>query len=429
MSTEALLKRSQKAFLELSQMSSDKKNEALSLFADLMEQNKEKLLKANAKDLKREKGKLSSALYQRLNLDEGKLLQVVQGVRDLVKLPDPVNTVLAETLLDDGLTLQKVSVPLGVVGIIFESRPDVMPQVVSLMLKSGNAVVLKGGSEALDTNRAFMKIVEELNKKAELPKGWAELIVSRKAVHEILDYPEYVSLMIPRGSNALVQSIMKNTKIPVMGHADGICHLYVHSDADLDRALSLTIDSKTQYPSACNALETLLVNADVAKNFLPRLSEKAQELSLELRGCNKTKKILPKIKKASQKDWSTEYGDLILSVKVVRDLNEAIEHIHQYGSAHTDGIVAQETKVIEDFLNRVDSAGVYANASTRFADGFRYGFGAEVGISTGKIHARGPVGLDGLTIYKYKVRGNGHIVKDYTASGTKKFKHERRRRS
>jgi glutamate-5-semialdehyde dehydrogenase len=425
MDTEKLLKISKQSFLELSQLSLENKNSALGTFADLIEKSKEKLLKENAKDLKREKGKLSAALYQRLKLDEAKLSQIVQGVRDLIKLPDPVNTVLAETLLDDGLTLQKVSVPLGVIGIIFESRPDVMPQVLSLMLKSANAVVLKGGSEAIHTNQAFMKLVEELNKISKLPKGWAQLIVSRKAVHEILDYPEYVSLMIPRGSNALVQSIMKNTKIPVMGHADGICHLYVHSDADLEKALWITLDSKLQYPSACNALETLLVNAEVAKSFLPKLAAQAAELSLELRGCEKTKKILPKIKKASKKDWETEYGEAILAVKVVKNLNEAIEHIHEHGSAHTDGILSTNAQTIEEFLNRVDSAGVYANASTRFADGFRYGFGAEVGISTGKIHARGPVGLEGLTIYKYKVRGNGHLVADYAGPKAKPFKHQK----
>ncbi len=423
MKTESLLKISQKAFRELSQLRLEDKNKALELFAQLIEKNKSKLITENQKDLKREKGKLSSALYQRLKLDEEKLNQIVQGIRDLIKLPDPVNSVLAETLLDDGLVLQKVSVPLGVVGVIFESRPDVMPQVLSLMLKSGNAVVLKGGSEALCSNKAFMKIVAELDKAAKLPKGWAQLVVSRKAVHEMLDYPEYLSLIIPRGSNALVQSIMKNTKIPVMGHADGICHLYIHEDADSNKALALTLDSKLQYPSACNALETLLVHVSKAKEFLPLLDKAAKEQKLELRVCDKTRKFIPKNKKATSKDWATEYSEAILAVKVVKDIDEAIEHISTYGSSHTDGIVAQSNDAIEDFLNRVDSAGVYANVSTRFADGFRYGFGAEVGVSTGKIHARGPVGMDGLSIYKYKLRGQGHKVEDYIGSSAKKFKH------
>jgi len=423
MKTESLLKISQKAFRALSQLQLEEKNKALEIFAQLIEKNKTKLISENQKDLKREKGKLSTALYQRLKLDEEKLNQIVQGIRDLIKLPDPVNSVLAETLLDDGLILQKVSVPLGVVGVIFESRPDVMPQVLSLMLKSGNAVVLKGGSEALCSNKAFMKLIVELDKAAKLPKGWAQLVVSRKAVHEMLDYPDYLSLIIPRGSNALVQSIMKNTKIPVMGHADGICHLYVHEDADLAKALELTLDSKLQYPSACNALETLLVNVSKAKEFLPLLEKAAKEKNLELRVCDKTRKIIPKNKKATSKDWATEYGDAILAVRVVKDIDEAIEHIGAYGSSHTDCIVAQSPKAIEDFLNRVDSAGVYANASTRFADGFRYGFGAEVGVSTGKIHARGPVGMDGLSIYKYKLRGQGHKVEDYVGKSAKKFKH------
>lgn len=423
MKTESLLKLSQKAFRVLSQLKLEEKNKALEHFAELIEKNKTKLISENQKDLKREKGKLSVALYQRLKLDEEKINQIVQGIRDLVKLSDPVNSVLAETLLDDGLVLQKVSVPLGVVGVIFESRPDVMPQVLSLMLKSGNAVVLKGGSEALCSNKAFMKLITELDRTAKLPKGWAQLVVSRKAVHEMLDYPEYVSLIIPRGSNALVQSIMKNTKIPVMGHADGICHLYVHDDADVKKALELTLDSKLQYPSACNALETLLVNAAKAKEFLPLLDAAAREHKLELRVCDKTRKVIPKNKKVTSKDWSTEYGEAILAVKIVKNMDEAIEHIHAYGSSHTDCIVAQSLNAIEDFLNRVDSAGVFANASTRFADGFRYGFGAEVGISTGKIHARGPVGMEGLSIYKYKLRGQGQRVQDYVGAAAKKFKH------
>ena len=424
--TEKFLLKSKKAFLQLSLLSGEKKNEALRVLARLIEENKEFLLKENAKDLKREKGKLSSSLYQRLKLDEAKLVQVIEGVRGLIPLTNPVNHILNETLLDDGLELQKVSVPLGVVGVIFESRPDVIPQVLSLMLKSGNAVVLKGGSEAIFSNKAFMKIITMLEKECSfLPKDWAQLIVSRKAVHEILKFPQYVDLLIPRGSNALVQSIMKNTKIPVMGHSDGICHLYVDSDADLEIAISLTMDSKVQYPAACNAIETLLVHKSVAKDFLPILESAAKKAGLELRGCEKTRKFI-KVKAATQKDWSTEYSDLILSVKIVEDLNEAISHIQKYGSAHTDTIVSQDTKTIEEFFNRVDSAGVFANASTRFADGFRYGFGAEVGISTGKLHARGPVGLEGLTTYKYRLRGKGHKVADYIgAKPLKAFKHKK----
>jgi glutamate-5-semialdehyde dehydrogenase len=311
------------------------------------------------------------------------------------------------------------------IGIVFESRPDVIPQILSLILKSGNAVVLKGGREAVYSNNAFMKLVGDLNQRcAYLPEGWAALLDSREAVQAMLNYPQYVDLIIPRGSNQLVQSIMAATKIPVLGHADGVCHLYVHASANLKQATALAIDAKIQYPAACNALETLLVDEAIAAEFLPTFAEGARQANVVLRGCDQSQSILPDLEAATEADWRTEYGDLTLAVKVVSSLETAIAHINQFGSHHTDAIVAQDTAALERFMNAVDSACVFANASTRFADGFRFGLGAEIGISTAKTHARGPVGLEGLVIYKYKLRGNGQVVADYTGVNAKPFLHE-----
>ena len=423
---ERTLQAGKTAFLGMATLSTEQKNEALAQFAEIIAQHADFLLAENQKDIAQaEADALTPSLAQRLKLDAGKIAQLVQGIRDLIQLPDPAGQVLARTQLDDGLILEKITVPLGLIGIIFESRPDVIPQILSLILKSGNAVVLKGGREATQTNQAFMQLVDKLNAACPwLPPQWATLLDGREAVQQMLHYPQLVDLIIPRGSNQLVQSIMANTKIPVLGHADGVCHLYVHPSAKLEQAVAVAVDAKTQYPSACNALETLLVDKSVASSFLPRFAQEAQAAGITLRGCKDTLLLLPQIDPATEADWRTEYGDLTLSVKVVPSVDAAIQHINQYGSHHTDAILAQDPAVLEHFLNAVDSACVFANASTRFADGFRFGLGAEIGISTAKTHARGPVGLEGLVIYKYKLRGQGHIVADYVGTAAKPFQHQ-----
>ncbi|WP_303673778.1 glutamate-5-semialdehyde dehydrogenase [Vampirovibrio chlorellavorus] len=422
---EESLKQSKDAFLAMSTLPTAQKNEALAQFAAIIEANVDFLLTENRKDIgQAEQDGLTPSLYQRLKLDAGKIKQLAQGLRDLIQLPDPAGQVLSQTVLDEGLVLEKLTVPLGVIGIIFESRPDVIPQILSLILKSGNAVVLKGGREASRSNAAFMQLVDQLNARCPfLPAHWATLLDSREAVQEMLNYPQYVDLVIPRGSNQLVQSIMAATKIPVLGHADGVCHLYVHASANIEQAVALAIDAKTQYPAACNALETLLVDAAIAQQFLPQFAQAAKQAGIALKGCSATQAILPKIEPATEADWRAEYGDLTLAVKVVPTLEAAMAHINQYGSHHTDAIVAQDSDVLERFLNGIDSACVFANASTRFADGFRFGLGAEIGISTAKTHARGPVGLEGLVIYKYKLRGQGQIVADYVGEAAKPFLH------
>lgn len=424
---ESILHQAKEAFYQTATLTTAQKNEALETFAQIIEGNVDFLLAENQKDIEQaQQDGLTGPLYQRLKLDRGKISQLVQGLRDLVTLPDPAGQVLSKTKLDENLILEKVSVPLGVIGIIFESRPDVIPQVLSLILKSGNAVVMKGGREAKNSNAAFMSLVTQLNSKCHfLPAHWASLLESREAVHEMLNYPQYIDLVIPRGSNQLVQSIMAATKIPVLGHADGVCHLYVHSSADLKRAIPLVVDAKTQYPAACNALETLLLDAGTAPQFLPAFAKAASDASITLKGCERVREILPGVDPASEADWRAEYGDLTLAVKIVASLEEAVGHINHFGSHHTDCILAEDAETIECFLNTVDSASVFANASTRFADGFRFGLGAEIGISTAKTHARGPVGLEGLVIYKYKLRGYGQRVAEYTGENARPFLHEK----
>jgi glutamate-5-semialdehyde dehydrogenase len=317
--------------------------------------------------------------------------------------------------------LYKVSVPIGVIGVIFESRPDALIQIASLCLKSGNAVILKGGQEARQTNsELYQAICQALEATDVLSKDSVQLMETREEINELLKLDEYIDLMIPRGSNQLVRYIKEHTKIPVLGHADGICHLYIDRESDEQMALDVTFDAKCQYPAVCNAIETLLVHEAVAGSFLPRLRERLKEV--ELRGDERTRGIIS-VTPATEEDWATEYNDLILSIKIVSSLPEAVEHINRYGSHHTDGIITGNQAAAEQFMNLVDSASVMWNCSTRFADGFRYGFGAEVGISTNKIHARGPVGLEGLTIYKYKLLGSGQPVAAY-AEGKKKFTHK-----
>lgn len=400
-----------------------KKNEVIHNLIDLIDKNRKLILVENEKDLlKGEQEKLSQVLLKRLILDEAKIDDMLEGLNDVLKLSDPAGKIQAKTRLDEGLILEKISVPLGVIGVIFESRPDALIQISSLCLKSGNSALLKGGKEALFTNQCLFGLIEQAIENSDPAfKGCLQLLESREDIKEMLKLNDYIDLIIPRGSNALVRFIQNNTSIPVMGHADGICHVYIDEAADMDMAVSVTYDAKCQYPAVCNALETLLVHEKVAETFLPKLMEKFKEI-VEVRGDEKTQRIIS-VAAATEDDWQTEYTDLILSVKIVTSMDQAINHINNFSSHHTDSIITENQKTATEFLNRIDSSSVMHNCSTRFADGFRYGFGAEVGVSTSKVHARGPVGLQGLMTYKYKVVGQGHIVADY-ASGKKQFKHQ-----
>jgi glutamate-5-semialdehyde dehydrogenase len=425
---EKLLATAKQAFLGMATLDSSQKNQALRDFATLLEKNTPFLLAANEQDMQAaKKNALTSAMLQRLKLDAGKLTQLVQGIKDVANLPEPIGRLLESTELDACLILEKRTVPLGLIAIIFESRPDVLPQIVSLILKSGNAVVFKGGSEAQQTNAAFMSLLQQLQSACPfLPEGWATLIEGREAVASLLNFHQYVDLVIPRGSNAMVRHIMESTRIPVLGHADGVCHLYVHQSANREQALNVIRDSKVQAPSACNALETLLVDQAICETFLPLLGAMAKLEGIALRGDATVCHLIKEAATATEEDWQTEYGDLTLSVKVVGNPDEAIEHINTFGSHHTDGILADDADVQALFCESVDSASVFVNASTRFADGFRYGFGAEIGISTSRTHARGPVGLEGLVSSKYLLHGHHHVVADYVGQTPKRqFLHRR----
>ena len=417
-------KKAKTAAILLSAVKTDVKNAALAQIAEALKNRKDEIIAANQKDLRiAEKNKLAKPLLKRLKFDENKIADVCAGIESLIKLDDPVGKTLSATELDEGLNLYKVSCPIGVIGVVFESRPDALVQISTLCLKSGNAVLLKGGSEASNTNKILAKVIAEASVKAGIPIGWIQLLETRQHVAEMLKLDDYIDLVIPRGSNEFVRYIMNHTNIPVLGHAEGICHVYVDASADINMAGRIAVDSKCQYVAVCNATETLLVANKIAKEFLPKIKVAFEARNVELRGCKKTRSII-KVKPATEKDWSMEYLDYILSIKVVDGVDEAIEHINHYGSHHTDAIVTQDKATAERFLDLVDSAGVFWNCSTRFSDGYRYGLGAEVGISTTKIHARGPVGLEGLVIYKWKLLGTGQIVADY-AEGKKKFTHKK----
>lgn len=384
----------------LSALDTKARNSALMKIAEALESSKDAIFKANKEDLDNAvKAEIPAPILARLKFDESKLSSCVQGIRDLIGLEDPLNKILLKRQLDENLVLTKITCAIGVIGVIFESRPDALVQISSLCVKSGNCAILKGGSEAAHTNRILFDTIHHAGVEAGLPEHFLTLVEDRAGIAELLGCHDYIDLIIPRGSNEFVQYIMANSKIPVMGHADGICHIYVAEDADIDMALKIIEDSKTQYAAACNAVETLLVNEQIYDNLVSRITDK-----IELR----------------EGDFNKEYLDWIMTVKKVSDLQEAIESINANGSHHTDCIITTDAAKADEFMRYVDSAGVYWNCSTRFADGFRYGFGAEVGISTGKLHARGPVGLDGLVTYKYKLAGNGQIVGDY-ASGKKSF--------
>lgn len=425
-----LVKNAKDSTYKLQSLSTDIKNKALLEIADKLEQNKNIIFEANKKDLEYAKklldeNKISLSMFNRLKLDENKMIDIISGIKDVVKLEDPINKVLLETELDDNLLLKKISCPIGLIAVIFEARPDVISQISSLCIKSSNAVILKGGAEGENTNKAIFNIINEtLESIEEFPKNSVNLVFTREDIKELLSMDKYVDLIIPRGGNSLVQYIKSNTNIPVLGHADGICHLYIDESANQEKALKICLDSKAQYPSACNAVETILINKNIANEYLPKLYNLFKENNIKMNGCKEVRKVLNQSDIAEVKEWHLEYGDKEVSLKIVENTEEAYNHINKYGSHHTDSIVSENKDNIENFMTYVDSANVYCNTSTRFSDGFRYGFGAEVGISTNKTHARGPVGLEGLTIYKYKLFGNYQIVDDYV-SHRASFKHKR----
>ena len=408
------------ASLAMNAYHTDVKNRALEAIAIALFENRERILIENAKDMAdAEANKLAMPLCKRLLFDEKKIEAVIEGIRSLISLEDPSGKVLLATEMDEGLSLYRISCPIGVIGIIFESRPDALVQIATLCLKAGNAVLLKGGSEAVHTNRILTEIIAESSIRAGMPDGWISLLESRSDVTEMLSYDKLIDLIIPRGSNEFVQYIMQNTSIPVLGHADGVCHVYVHEKADVDMAERIIIDSKTQYVAVCNAAETLVIDESIASSVLPRLAKALEAKNVRLYGCEKARAIYPMGEVAQ---WHHEYLDYEMSVHVVTGFREAVLHINTYGSGHTESIITSDKSVAEDFMREVDAGNTFWNCSTRFSDGYKYGFGAEVGISTSKIHARGPVGLEGLVTYKYKLYGSGQIVADY-ASGEKKFTH------
>jgi len=414
---------------KLAVLSEEKRNGVLQAAAKRLETNAAKILAANEEDVRAAEelvrvGKMSAAMLARLRVTQQGVREMAEKVRGVARLPDPLRRRLAATEMDDGLVLTKESCPLGVVAVVFESRPDVVPQVASLALKSGNAILLKGGSEAARTNEVLMTIWRgALAESGDVPIGAAQMLHSRADLMELLDLERDVDLLIPRGGKAFVEQISRQSRIPVLGHGEGICHVYVHTAADLCKAERIVMDAKVDYPAACNAAETLLVDASVAADFVPQIAGRLIAAGVEVRGCERTRAIVKssEVRPASEKDWATEYGDMILAVRVVDGLDAAIAHIHEFGSAHTEAIITEDAAAAERFLNEVDAAGVFHNASTRFADGYRYGLGAEVGISNGKLHARGPMGMEGLTTYKYKLRGSGQTVGDYKSG--KKFTH------
>lgn len=420
----AIAQATRKAARQLAVLSAEARNQAIEAIAQALEAAAPEILMANAADCEAaETAGISKALYARLKLDETKLKGAIAGVRDVGRLPDPIGAVQIHRELDDGLILKRVTCPLGVLGVIFEARPDAVVQISSLAIKSGNGVILKGGQEAVRSCEALVKAIRQGLAKTSVNSDTVQLLTTREETLALLQLDQYVDLIIPRGSNSFVRFVQENTRIPVLGHAEGICHLYIDEAADIDKAVAIAVDAKTQYPAACNAIETLLVHAEMAAKFLPQVARALQERNVELRGDEQTRKILDVVP-ATEVDWATEYSELILAIKVVNSLEEAIAHINTYGSGHTDAIVTENPDAAATFLAQVDAAGVFHNCSTRFADGFRYGFGAEVGISTQKMPPRGPVGLEGLVSYKYQLAGDGHVVASYSGANAKPFTHK-----
>lgn len=429
MITEEVAK-AKRASLRMAALSTETKNSALEAMASALNKGRDRIIAANmidmeAADREVSEGRMTQALAKRLKVDGDKIDEMISGIRDVAKLQDPVGETISSLELDEGLELYQIRCPIGVIGTIFESRPDVVPQIMALCLKSGNSVVFKGGSEAAASNRELFETLSDAAASAGVPRDAFVLMESREDVSRILKLDGMIDLLIPRGSNDFVRYIKESTKIPVLGHAAGICHVYVHKSADVGKALNVTADSKMQYPAVCNAAETLLVDAEVAEGFLSRINEVLVKGGVEVRADAEALPYMGNAKAASDSDWHAEYNDLILSVKVVHSLTEAIDFINLHGSHHTDSIIAEDREAIETFVKNVDSADIMVNASTRFADGYRFGKGAEVGISTNKVHSRGPVGMEGLTIYKYVLLGNGQVVKDYVGKNAKKYTHRK----
>jgi glutamate-5-semialdehyde dehydrogenase len=426
----AQVRRTRDAARLLARTSAQNRNQILLSAADLIEKRADEILEANQTDcqlLDREitAGKASSALAKRLKTSPIGIKEMAKQIRDVARLEDPVGRVIATTELDDDLILRRVSCPLGLIAVIFESRPDAIPQVGSLAIKTGNGLVLKGGAEARLTNRVLVSIWREA--LAAQNTSLAEAICSledRAEVMQVLDMDRDIDLVIPRGSTEFVNFVFQHSRIPVLGHGSGICHIYVDSSADLNMAKDVIVDAKVQYPAACNSVEKILVHQGIAEEFLPTLVAALQAAGVEVRGCPQTIHLAPNqnVIPATEEDWHTEYGDLNITIKIIANIDDAITHINHYGSRHTESILTQDQSAAERFMDEVDAASVFHNASTRFADGYRYGLGAEVGISNSKLHARGPVGLEGLLTYKYKLQGNGQIVADY-AQNKRTFKH------
>ena len=421
--------KAKEAATTLAALNTDVKNNALRAMADALDKNRDAILSSNSMDVSdaetmESDGKLSNAMVKRLKIDDVKISGMIAGIDDVIGLPDPVGRTISTKELDDDLTLYQISCPIGMIGTIFESRPDVVPQIMSLCLKSGNAVIFKGGSEALRTNKTLFNILTKAAYSAGIPEGVFVLMERREDVNAILSMDQYIDLLIPRGSNSFVQYIRENTKIPVLGHASGICHIFIDESANIDMAVKVALDSKIQYPAVCNAVETLLVDSKIAPIFLPLMDKEYHNNNVEIRTDKRAIRYMEHAKIAEESDWDTEYGDLVISIAVVDDMDEAITFINEHGSHHTDAIISNDKDRISRFIRYVDSADVFVNASTRFADGYRFGKGAEVGISTNKIHSRGPVGMEGLMIYKYVLIGDGQIVKDYVGKDARPFTHK-----
>ena len=417
------IKAAKAATVSMSVLPTEVKNRALSMMADALDSNRAFVIQENQKDLEDVRGKIPGSMFKRLMVDDGKIDDMVKGIRSVMSLDDPVGETMSAIDLDDGLTLYQIRCPVGMLGVVFESRPDVVPQIMSLCLKSGNCVAFKGGSEAHRTIKAIFDTLTHAVADVGNTKSGFVLLESREDFREILDMDEYIDLLIPRGSNSFVRYVQENTRIPVLGHAAGICHVYIDSECDMDMALSVAMDSKIQYPAVCNAVENILVDSKIAEVFLPKLISSMRENGVEVRGDERVLKIIPDVNRATDEDWYEEYDDLIISIKVVDGLEEAIDFINSHSSHHTDAIITSNVQKASVFAKMVDSADVFVNASTRFADGYRFGKGAEVGISTNKIHARGPMGMEGLMIYKYVLIGNGQVVKDYVGKDARPFKH------
>jgi glutamate-5-semialdehyde dehydrogenase len=424
MGAESLARECRSAGILLAVVPSEIKNNALLNIIKALKEEQNSIIAANKKDMEQaQKQNLDAPLRKRLKFNQEKIDEACEGIKSLINLDDPVGKTLSALELDTGLELFKVSRPIGVVGVIFESRPDALVQIASLCLKSGNAVMLKGGSEAMHTNQILAQIISKAGIETGLPNGWLGLLETREDVKEMLNSDKDIDLIIPRGSNEFVRYIMDNTVIPVLGHADGICHLFIDKGAEPEMAVEVAVDSKCQYVAVCNALETILVHKDIAPAILPDLKKALEKDNVKIFGCQKTRSFID-VQAASEEDWKTEYLDFIVSVKVVDSMELALDHINIYGSGHTDVIVTREKKRAVYFMDHADTADAFWNCSSRFADGFRFGLGAEVGISTNKIHARGPVGLEGLMSSQWRLFGNGHKVADYSGDSARSFTHK-----